>query len=262
MCLLIAAVDAHPRYSLVLVGHRDEFHARPTAPLAWWPDHDGVLAGRDLEAGGTWLGVGRDGRAAVITNFRDPARPVAGAPSRGRLIPDFLAGHGTAHEYAERATREAARYAGFNLLLIDGTAAVYVSNRPGVNVSSLAAGIYGLSNHRLDTPWPKVLRTRARVTQLLSSPALTVDSLLAALRDRLPAGDDELPETGVGKELERLLSAPFIVSPGYGTRSASAVLVGRDGSVVVHERRYDPHGSASGHTTFAFQSVPPRERHG
>lgn len=256
MCLLIAAFDVHPRYSLLLAGHRDEFHTRPTAPLGWWSEPDGMLAGRDLEAGGTWLGVGRDGRVAVVTNYRDLAGARSGAPSRGAFIPEFLGGDLSAMEYARRLEARADDYSGFNLLLADAGGVAYVVNRPAPESTALAAGLYGLSNHRLDTPWPKLVRSRERVAAIIDRDTVTVDALLGALRDRTPAADDQLPDTGMGLERERLVSAPFIVDPVYGTRSASVVLVGRDGTVQVHERRYDPSGEATGQTSYAFHAAP------
>ncbi len=255
MCLLIAAFGVHPRYPLVLAGNRDEFHARPTAPLGWWTEPEGMLAGRDLAAGGTWLGVGRDGRLAVVTNFRDRATAPGTAPSRGTLIPGFLGGDLCAMDYARQLTGHAAEYAGFNLLLADASGVAYVVNRPVPRATALAPGLYGLSNHHLDTPWPKLVRSRDRVAALIEQDAVTADALLAALRDRVPADDHELPDTGIGLERERLVSAPFIVDPAYGTRSATAVLVEHDGMVTVHERRYDPAGEATGQTTYAFQAT-------
>lgn len=260
MCLLVAAYDAHPDYRLVLLGHRDEFHARPAEPLGWWPDQPGILAGRDLEAGGTWLGVGRNGRVGVVTNVRGKDALVPDAPTRGALVLDFLASSLPARGHASVLTEEAATYSGFNLLTFDGTSLAYVTNRPSSEAQALAAGVYGLSNARLDSPWPKVELARRRVASVLALGRVAPESLFAAINDRQPAADAELPDTGVGLDLERLLSAPFIVSRDYGTRCTTLVLAGRDGGVRVEERRYSPSGETTGRTVIAFhtsRSGPP-----
>jgi uncharacterized protein with NRDE domain len=258
MCLLIAAYDFHPAYRLVLVGHRDEFHARPAAPLGWWPDSPDLLAGRDLEAGGTWLGLHRSGRLAVLTNFRgeDSERP--GSPSRGLLIPAFLARNEPAEDFAQQLRGTAARYSGFNLLTFDGAALAYTANRPQPMSRRLPAGLFGLSNHLLDTPWPKVVRTRERVREALQRGVASPGALFAALQDHEPAEDADLPSTGLDREMERLVSAPFIVNPVYGTRCTTVVLLDREGLVRVEERRYAPDGETTGRTTIAFHTTPAR----
>lgn len=257
MCLLVAAFDHDPDFRLVLVGHRDEFHARPAAPLAWWPAPDGILAGRDLQAGGTWLGVSRDGRLGVVTNFRGPGARCPGGPSRGGLIPAFLTGRRPASAYAGAVLEEAGRYSGFTLLLLDQEGLTWVANRPQPELGRLDAGLYGLSNQRIDEPWPKLLRARARVASVLRAPGWSMDGLFRALKDREPAPDGQLPDTGIGLERERLVSAPFIVDPEYGTRCATVVLVGHDGLIRIEERRYDAGGEATGRTAFAFRESPP-----
>lgn len=256
MCLLVAAVDVHPDFRLVLAGHRDEFHDRPAAPLAWWDDAPDILAGRDLQAGGTWLGVDRGGRLSVVTNFRAPGAQREVAPSRGLLVPGFLASGLPAAAYADRVARDASRYSGFNLLAWDGTALAYCGG-PEPGAQTLPPGVYGLSNARLDTPWPKLVRVRERVRGALEAGLARPETLFQALDDRRPAADTELPDTGIGIELERLLSAPFIVSPRYGTRCTTVVLVGRDGGVQVAERRYAPDGSTVGRTQVAFHATRP-----
>jgi len=254
MCLLIAAVDVHPGFRLVMAGHRDEFHDRPAAPLGWWDDSPDILAGRDLQAGGTWLGVDRRGRVSVVTNFRAPSSEREAAPSRGLLVPGFLASGLPAAQFTDRLAQGASAYSGFNLLAWDGSTLAYCGG-PDAGARTLPPGIYGLSNARLDTPWAKLTRIRERVRGLLSGGAPRPESLFRALDDRRPAPDDQLPETGIGMELERLLSAPFIVSPRYGTRCTTIVLVGRDGDVQVAERRYAPDGSTVGRTLIAFRAT-------
>jgi len=255
MCLLVVALDRHPDYRLVLIGHRDEFHARPTAPLGWWPDSPDILAGRDLAAGGTWLGLGRSGRIGVLTNVRDAAATLPDAPSRGLLIPDFLGTASTAPAHSAAIAPRATAYSGFNLLTWDGSSLAYLTNRPQASVETLPPGVYGLSNARLDTPWPKLETARRRVAETLALATLTPESLFAAIDDRQPARDEDLPDTGIGLEWERRLSAPFVVSPDYGTRCTTLVLAGRDGLVKVEERRYAPSGETTGRTVMAFHTT-------
>lgn len=254
MCLLVAAWDQHPRYRLVLAGNRDEFHDRLSAPLGWWPDAPDLVAGRDLEAGGTWLGADRSGRAAVVTNFRNFEPPRPGAPSRGSLVTGFLTGREAPAEYAARIAAQACDYAGFSLLLFGPDSSCYLTNQPATEWHTLPPGLYGLSNHRLDTPWPKVQRARTTVAQALAAERPEIRELLAGLLDRTPADDDELPDTGLGRERERLLSAPFIVDPVYGTRCTTLVLAGRDGSLRVDEWRFDRSGRCAGRTAIAWQA--------
>lgn len=256
MCLVVLAFDCHPRYRLILAGNRDEFHDRPTAPLAWWNDTPAILAGRDLAAGGTWLGLDRSGRLGVITNFRDPAAHRPEGSSRGTLIPRFLRARAPAAGFAAEVSAETADMSGFNLLLFDGEHLALAANQPAPAARPLPPGVYGLSNHQLDTPWPKLRRAREHFAGLLAQPRPTARQLMRALRDRQPAPDDELPDTGLGVARERLLSAPFIVDPAYGTRCTTVVLVGRDLSIEVEERRYGRDGEPTARTTVAFQCLP------
>jgi uncharacterized protein with NRDE domain len=255
MCLVLFAHDVHPRYRLVLAANRDEFHDRPTAGVHAWADAPEILAGRDLRSGGTWLGVTRGGRWAAVTNFRDPSRADPGPRSRGALVADFLRGTDapTTHALALRSTQD--EYAGFNLLLGEGDEVVWLSNRAGPDSEPrpLPPGIYGLSNHLLDTPWPKVVRGRDAIRRVLADGSRsTRESLLDLLLDRATAADHDLPATGVGLDLERALSASFISTPGYGTRSSSALLIGRAGEISFSERRFDEHSrpTAEEHLTW------------
>jgi uncharacterized protein with NRDE domain len=252
MCLLVFAWNHHPRYRLIFAGNRDEFHDRPAAPLAWWDDPRQILGGRDLQAGGTWLAVSRRGRFGVVTNFRDMQRPLPGAPSRGLLITNYLAGEGDGRAFLNGLATTAAEYGGFNLLLADEQAMLYASNRSAEFSRTLSAGIHGLSNHLLDTPWPKLEVTRARFERLIAAAEPPFAELFEMLGDRTPAQDHLLPDTGVGPEWERLLSSPFIVSERYGTRCSTVLRVGRDGRVEIRERRFDPAGRMSGSSEFEF----------
>lgn len=249
MCLLVFAWRAHPRYELILAGNRDEFHERPATPADWWSPGD-ILAGRDERAGGSWLGVARDGRVAVVTNYREGATGEIGERSRGELVTGFLASGRSPSAWC--ADLDAGRYAGFNLLTFGADDACYLSNR-GNGCGPVTDGVHGLSNHQLDTPWPKLTRTRSGFEALLDGPVVEADALFGLLGDRRRAGDGELPDTGVPIDWERLLSAPFIVHPDYGTRASTVVLVGRDGEICFEERRFDPAGVMTGVSDFRFQ---------
>ena len=255
MCLLLIAWKTHPRYRLILAGNRDEFHDRAAAPLNWWQDDPRILAGRDLKAGGTWLGVARSGRFGVVTNYRDLQAPVEGAPSRGNLVPRFLTGATSPKEFLDDLRGAALRYSGFNLLVGGSRALYYFSNRGPKGPTALASGVYGLSNHLLNTPWPKLTRTRDRFTHLLGDSEITPESLFAILADREQAPADALPSTGLPNDWERVVSSPFIVNERYGTRCSSVLLVERNGRTTLHERRFDAGAIQSGTSRFEFTST-------
>jgi len=237
MCTLLLAWQVDPARPLIVAANRDEFRARPSEPARFWPEAPQLLAGRDLQAGGTWLGVTRQGRFAALTNVREPhVLPAQGASSRGRLVADFL--RGTLAPAAYLAGIAADAYAGFNLVVGDGEALWYLSNRSG-EPRPVPAGVHGVSNAGLDTPWPKVERGRARLAELLRSEA-TPERLLALLADEAVAADAELPDTGVGLAMERVLSPLFIAGPVYGTRSSTAVVFHADGRVTFRERTVGP----------------------
>lgn len=239
MCLILLGHEAHPRYRLVVAANRDEFYARPTAPAAWWDDAPGVLAGRDLRGGGTWMGVSRDGRWAAVTNYRDPGAERAAAPSRGDLVSDFLRGDDPPDAYLARLAPRAGEYNGFNLLVGEPGTVLWLSNRAPAP-RALEPGVHGVSNHLLDTPWPKVERGKRALGDLLREPRLDAEPMLELLLDRTVAADHDLPDTGVGLPLERALSTMFIATPEYGTRSSTALLVDRDGGVLLAERTHRP----------------------
>jgi|SRR5271170_865457 len=256
MCLLVLAWRAHPRYRLVVAANRDEFHERPAAPLAPWPPGGEVLAGRDLRAGGTWLALDQARRFGVVTNFRELQRPQAGAPSRGSLIPRFLAGAQGAGEFFAGLEHEAPGYSGFNLLLADGDSLWYGSNRATPFARPLAAGVYGLSNELLDTPWPKLLRVRRGFEAWLADPAAQAATpLFELLLDRTQSAGNLRPhESGLPRELEQVLSAPFVVHPSYGTRCSTVLVMHNDGGVYIGERRFDARGEPAGETEFRLNA--------
>lgn len=256
MCLVLVALGSHPEYPLIVAANRDEFYDRPTAPAAFWTDAPGVLAGRDLQAGGTWLGVDRRGRFAAVTNYRQGQREAAAYRSRGRLVSDFLMTGTPAQAYIASVIEDAALYNGFNLIAGDARALYYFSNREG-RARVLQPGVYGLSNHLLDTPWPKVSSAKQALGALLvGKESELVGGLLSLLTDRRRAADELLPSTGVGLEWERLLSSAFIESTDYGTRSSTVLLVDRGGGVVFVERTYGPGGGRGGETHHEFRLDP------
>lgn len=253
MCLIALAWKLHPDYPLVLVANRDEAHARPAAPMAFWKDEPDLCAGRDLREGGTWLGLHRAGRLAAVTNVRDHTLLQTNPRSRGALTTDFLRAASSAEDYARRCAVDAQLYGGYNLLLWDGADMFYASNRPAAIARPLAPGLHGLSNAQLDTPWPKVCRAQAAMRHWLDSRLRGWDALLDAMADEHEAPDAELPETGVGLERERMLSPPFIRTPEYGTRCTAVVRVDRHGHAEMFERRFDSTGAVSGESSEHFK---------
>jgi len=242
MCLLLIAVQAHRDYPLILAANRDEFHHRPTRPLDFWSPMGGILAGRDLEAGGTWLGMSPDGRLAAVTNFREPGRQQLQAPSRGHLVRAFLEGSDEAEDFLTSLHPTAAQYNGFNLILGRPAQLFYFSNR-APQAQRLGPGIHALSNHLLGTPWPKVRRAQRALADLVAAPSPpTVEAILGMLADRFAPPDAELPDTGIGLEWERLLASVFIQSPGYGTRSSSVILMSANGVCHFVEQTHKPDG--------------------
>ncbi|OGP66474.1 MAG: hypothetical protein A2W27_04450 [Deltaproteobacteria bacterium RBG_16_44_11] len=238
MCLIIFAYNVHPSYKLILAANRDEFFERPSAPADFWEDHPKVLAGRDLKKGGTWLGITKHGKFAAITNYRDPAALKTNAQSRGLLVSDFLCGKQSADKYLENIKKRPDKYNGYNLILKDNGGFYAFSNRGGKQ--KLGAGIYGLSNHLLDTPWPKVLRAKKRMKAILNEKGAALEeALFALLSDRHFPPENKLPATGVERDWEKVLSPIFIKSPGYGTRSSTILLVGKNNHVNFVEKVFD-----------------------
>ncbi len=242
MCLILFACEAHPKYRLILAANRDEFYDRPTRPAGFWEDAPHVLAGRDLQIGGTWLGVTRQGRMAAVTNYRDPASVRAEAESRGILVSRFLLENTPSEAYLRKVERKKDAFNGFNLLAGDRDGLFWFSNR-GKEVRPVPPGVHGLSNRLLDTPWPKVRRGITRFKAAIGGPETEIEErLFSLLTDRHRPPDGELPETGVGLEWERILSPIFIQSPVYGTRSSTVILAKPDGQAVFVEQTFLPGG--------------------
>lgn len=252
MCLILLAHAVHPSYRLVLTANRDEFYDRPAQPAHRWPEAPRVVAGRDLRAGGTWLGVTDQGRWAAVTNFRDASEFGRTGPSRGHLVADFLRGDASHREYATDVAHQGREMNGFNLLIGEGDAIWWISNRAPEPAIPVQPGIHGVSNALLNTPWPKVVRGKEELERLVSAPgAPDPASLIEILLDRTLAADHELPRTGVEPELERALSSRFIATPGYGTRSSTALLIHHSGRILLVERTYHPYSDTDDPATSA-----------
>ena len=254
MCLVAIAWKSHPRWRLLLAGNRDEFHARPTAPLARWPDIGSIRAGRDLQSGGTWVGLDARGRCAVVTNVRDPLALASSGPSRGRLPVDFLGGTLEADRHARDLLAGAGDYAPFNLLMADADSCEYVGNHPRLEHRAIAPGIHGMSNGGFDVSWPKTQRLCEAMRRWSETEATDPAPLWQALADERVAADAALPDTGVGIALERKLSSAFISGPDYGTRASTLIAIDYQGRGYISERRFGPDGAFEGETTLRNDS--------
>jgi uncharacterized protein with NRDE domain len=250
MCLILFGQDVHPEYPLVFAGNRDEFYERPTAPASFWDDAAHVLGGRDEKAGGTWLGVTRRGHWATVTNVRDQMSHREDALSRGHLVAEYLKEEPDPQAYLGSVQSRADQYNGFNVLVGTPGHAYYFSNRDGTP-RRVDPGIHGMSNAQLDDPWPKVERGTTGLQEVLAGTP-TPDQLLDILADRDPAPIDQLPDTGVGEETERMLSPPFIESESYGTRCSTVILIHRSGTVTFVERNFD-RGTPTDTRRFSFE---------
>ena len=251
MCLILIAWRGAAKYPCVVAANRDELHSRPTAAAHWWPSRPRILAGQDLLAGGTWLGLTQTGRFAALTNFRDPEQRRQGTPSRGTLVASILMSNDSIEQSLEHLRTVSGSYNGFSLLFSDGERlAVYESARGSGRV--LGPGIYGLSNHLLDTPWPKVQTAKSRLSGALAD-LDTTDAVLALLRDEAPAPDDQLPRTGVSLEWERLLSSAFIRAPDYGTRCSTVLRIDERRRACFDEWTWDAAGQPAGAVSLQFE---------
>lgn len=257
MCLIVLAIGQDPGYPLILAANRDEFHARPTRNAGWWSDRPGTFGGRDLQAGGAWLALHRSGRFATVTNYRDAEPTAAGFRSRGHLVADFLDSQQSPLDYVTAI--DGARYAGFNLIAGDRNQVAYVSNR-GAEPRALAAGIYGLSNALLDGPWSKVERSKAGLRSLLARGEINETTLLRLLNDKTLGPAEEVEAGHLDFATLHALSAPFIVTPDYGTRCSSIVLVNDEDTWQMTERRFDNAGIGTGDSRCAFRAERPSSK--
>jgi uncharacterized protein with NRDE domain len=253
VCLVVLAIRQSRRYPLILAGNRDEFHARPTQRAGWWGDKPGIVGGRDLQAGGSWLALHRSGRFATVTNFRDAEPLSADFRSRGHLVTEYLEGGKSPFDYVSAIDTE--RYAGFNLIVGDAHQAAYVSNR-GAGPRELTAGVYGISNALLDAPSDKVLRSKSGLRTLLKNDAANETTMLRLLADREPGPVEEVRPGALGFSTGHAITAPFIVTPTYGTRCSTIVLADGDSSWQFTERRFDAAGIAVGDCRYSFGEAP------
>ncbi len=253
MCLILFAWQSHPRYALVMAANRDEFHSRPTTAAEYWKESPQLLAGRDLHAGGTWLGVTHQGRFAAITNYREPP---GGSPplkrSRGHLVRDYLLDTDLPSDHAKSLLQQGKQYSGFNLLLGNLRTLTYVSNR-SENTTAVTPGSHGLSNHLLDTDWPKVHAGRSRLDQLLGNEQVEPEALFELLAGREVISGDEPSGFELCLAPELITRKMFLVSPEYGTRSSTVLLLSRKGHVTFVERQFDSEGRATGTRSHEFQ---------
>lgn len=272
MCLVALAIDQHARFPLVVASNRDEFIRRPTARLDWWtpaPGAPDVLSGRDLQSGGTWLGVTAEGRMALLTNVRGAQAHGADAPSRGRVVTDWLAARESTADFWTRTALSG--HNGFNLVAADFRRGecFWASNIDG-QPRRLGPGLYGLSNAGLDAPWPKVVALKAQVSEALTSSASVdalAEQLFAALGDRSVATDDALPRTGIPLAWERQLSAAFIRTPDerYGTRCSTLIITERSAHrpiTHVFERSFNANGAVALLRSSSLRNWPPRDSEG
>ena len=252
MCLVVLSIGQHPNYPLILAANRDEFHARPTQDAHWWPDKPDILGGRDLQAGGTWLAVHRDGRFATVTNYRDAKPTSPEYRSRGELVTGFVEGELDPGAYLETISED--DYAGFNLIVGAGTDVAYLSNREDGS-RPLGQGTYGLSNALLDGPWDKVERSKRGLSVLIEDDAINEPSLFRLMDDRSKGPVEEVERGRLDFETAHRITAPFIVMENYGTRCTSVLLANKDGEWSFTERRFNPGGRMTGESRFSFESA-------
>ena len=238
MCLIFLSFNNHPTYKLIIAGNRDEFYNRKTAAANYWDDYPGILAVRDLEAGGTWMGITKGGNVSMLTNYRDPRNINTMAPSRGHLVSDYLRETNSPEAYVRQLESKGKAYNGFNLIVGNVEELWYYSNyKPGAE--KLASGFYGISNHLLETPWPKVIRGKQKIEPILHKPRIEAEELFEILYDDQLAKDDQLPDTGLPLERERALSSMFIKTETYGSRCSTVVLIDKTNQVEFSERMYN-----------------------
>lgn len=237
MCLVFISLNNHPQYKVIVAANRDEFYERKTMPAAFWKDQPEIVGGRDMQATGTWMAMNTNGKIALVTNYRDPANINPKAPSRGKLVSDFLEGNKNPQQYLQELESKANQYNGFNLLVGHLDEWWYLSNYK-TGIQKLEPGIYGLSNRLLDTAWPKVVRGKQKFLSVIEYDVLP-EELFSMLKDEQRAEDQILPDTGVGLERERALSSMFIKTKGYGTRCSTVLLVDKEDRVQYYERTYN-----------------------
>lgn len=239
MCLILFSINQHPKYKVIIAANRDEFYQRPTKPANFWEDEPSILAGKDLEAGGTWLGMTREGRISMLTNYRDLSNLKSDAPSRGHLVSDFLKNEIEGDVYLNQISNRGHLYNGFNLISGRVDDLYYYGNYQN-GVHKIESGTHGLSNALLNSSWPKVIKGKTKLNEIIKSPKIEIPDLLNSLYDDSKAEDSKLPDTGVGYEKEKMLSPMFIKSENYGSRCSTVILIDKDNKVQFSERTYNP----------------------
>ncbi len=252
MCLILFSHHNHPNYKLVVAANRDEFYQRPTEQADFWEEAPMILAGKDAEAGGTWMGITKKGRISMLTNYRDLSNIKENAPSRGHLVSGFLKTEQQAADYLLHLETTGSQYNGYNIICGDIDHLYYYGNHQQ-GVHSIPNGIHGLSNAFLDTPWPKVEKGKQGLSTLLNNETIDPESLFELLYNDKEAPGNELPDTGVGMEKEKMLSPMFIKSPNYGSRCSTVLLVDQNGQVFFAERTYDTLDFSYVTKTFGFK---------
>lgn len=252
MCLIFISTNNHPKYKLVIAANRDEFYTRKTASVTYWEDHPEVVGGRDLEANGTWMAMTKTGKVGMVTNYRDLKNINPKAPSRGALVSDYLFNGSDSTDYLKDLHLKASNFNGFNLIVGKIDQLFYYSNYQS-KIVKLTPGFYGLSNHLLDTPWPKVKKGKKKFQSILEKEEIDQVDIFELLRDEGTAPDDQLPDTGLDLERERALSAMFIKTPNYGSRCSTVVLVDNENKVTYSERVYDLKKSDFKQKDFQFE---------
>ncbi|WP_417226977.1 NRDE family protein [Amphritea sp.] len=250
MCLILFAYNYHPDYKLILTANRDEFYSRPTRAMQYWPEQPELLAGQDLEQGGTWLGLTRHGRFSALTNHRNGLSQPQGQSSRGNLPLQFLLSDLSCNAFIEATDPH--RFDGFNQLIDDGQQLCYLSNR-ATSLQPVPRGIHGISNAVFDTPWPKLVTAKQALKNSIDSDKFDADTLIKLMQNPATYPDELLPETGIALPLERRLSASFIRSENYGTRATTAILIRHNGVTEVVEQNYDAAGKTE-RNTFRFMA--------
>lgn len=256
MCLIFLSIDQHPQYKLIVAANRDEFYDRKTDPAQYWTDYPKILGGRDLEAGGTWMGIHQNGRLAMVTNYRDMVDMKPLAPSRGNLVSEFLLGTNLPADYMQTVAQKGPQYNGFNLIAGTADRLYYYSNYDTKGPRKIAPGFYGLSNHLLNTPWPKVTQGLQKMRKPMTAEKLSTTAIFEALHDTTLADDADLPDTGIGYEKEKALSAMFIKMRDYGTRCSTVLAIDRAGKVKLAERVYNT--TTFEHTDRVFSFLLPQ----
>jgi uncharacterized protein with NRDE domain len=258
MCLIVLSYKTHPIYKLIFAANRDEFYERPTRPADFWEEHKGLLAGKDLKEGGTWLGITTKGKFAAITNYRDFNNIKKNASSRGHIVTDYLTQNIPVEKFAQKLILTSDEYNGYNFFFGGIDSLSYFSNETN-KLEEISPGIHGLSNHLLNTPWPKVERSKRIFNEIIKENNLNIENIFTLLMDRFAPPDEELPDTGVGIEIERLSSTIFISSAVYGTRSSTIVLIDKNDEAIFIERTYEPGTTSWNERHFNFKIEKERE---